>query len=788
MSIGTNIFPILNANELISRYTMHRIRGLNNAPNEYYANCQHIIRKLSYSLKSPITIIHDQNNPFLITPEGVQPPNTLSLIGTSVRFEKDKTVDLDYTNYSPQNVIICQRFLDFAAQGLLFDQTKLWQPTAGKPFYLKEGKLLKGNLTFFRGYALRATLTPNNQWGFCVDMTSKIVACNPLPYQISQNQFEQWKNRTVVYHYGHQWYEIKLTAISDLNASEYIIPDTDKNLLEWAVEHCRKPIPQELANVPHDATVGIYLDNQEKAHGALLSLCYPVIRTNDKDASEHHNASIMAPKIRRHEAIKFIEQYLKIVPFPNTSIKLSTEPLEIESKIFNVPDTLFGNNHILSVRGTAGTQNTSLDALGKERMALLRNKAVGFYVHSPLDRHYLILPQTVADSYGKRFIQDLKQKFNEFYPHPYEPELVTYNDRVALTYPKQGNAILNAVRSKCTMPGYALVMIHNTTDRQGRDEDQLAAMIMRELRKNGLDIKATVIHTAVGRECYQEVRNNNQLNYESNPSKKGKLGGYLRMVVINKILLNNEKWPFVLGTSLHADLTIGMDIKGHTAGFVVVGSKGSEINTLFKTSRQKEKLTKEQMKAYLVAIIRDEVQIRRHPIQNIVLQRDGRLFDMERDGAHEAIAYLKKESLLPRTAAITFIQISKSAPVRLRLFDVSEQNEILSIENPQVGTYCILNESNGYLCSTGRAFAKSGTVRPLHIQHLEGPLSLEQCLEDVFYLTCLPWTRPDDAIRNPITIKLMDRFLAEEATEYDDDALDIDAILDEEEFDEEEVL
>jgi argonaute-like protein implicated in RNA metabolism and viral defense len=115
----------------------------------------------------------------------------------------------------------------------------------------------------------------------------------------------------------------------------------------------------------------------------------------------------------------------------------------------------------------------------------------------------------------------------------------------------------------------------------------------------------------------------------------------------------------------------------------------------------------------------------------------------------------------------------------LRLFDVNDQNGRPWVENPQIGTYCIINDTDGYLCATGRAFPKSGTVRPLHVRRLEGSLTLEQCLEDVFYLTCLAWTRPDDATRYPITVKLNDRFLGEEASEYDIDALDIDAILDE---------
>jgi argonaute-like protein implicated in RNA metabolism and viral defense len=323
-------------------------------------------------------------------------------------------------------------------------------------------------------------------------------------------------------------------------------------------------------------------------------------------------------------------------------------------------------------------------------------------------------------------------------------------------------------------------MIHHTRDRRQAGEDQLAAMVMRELRKSEIDIKAAVIHSAVGQECYQLVHSG-EPTYLPRKEKQGKLRGYLRMVAVNKVLLNNERWPFVLATRLHADITIGLDVKYNTAGLVVVGKNGGEINTLFKASRQKEKLTKDQIKAYLVEIIRQEAEARAELISVIVLQRDGRIFDPERDGAREAIEFLKAEGTIALNATLTIVEIPKTSPVRLRLFDVGHHDGRPWVENPQVGTYCIINETDGYLCATGRAFPKKGTVRPLHVRRIEGTLSLEQCLEDIFYLTCLPWTRPDDATRYPITIKLNDRFLGEEAAEYNGDALDIDAILDERE-------
>jgi argonaute-like protein implicated in RNA metabolism and viral defense len=281
------------------------------------------------------------------------------------------------------------------------------------------------------------------------------------------------------------------------------------------------------------------------------------------------------------------------------------------------------------------------------------------------------------------------------------------------------------------------------------------------------------------------VQRDGKPEYLPREDKRGLLSGYLRMVALNKILLTNQRWPFVLETRLNADLTIGVDVKHHTVGLVSIGSNGADIRALPpKTSRQKEKLDTQQMKAYLVEIVRLEARTRTDPIVTLVLQRDGRVYDTEIKGTNEAIELLKAEHTIAADATITVLEIAKSSRTRFRLFDTSQKNDRIWVDNPQIGTYSIMNQNEGYLCATGRAFRRNGTVKPLYIRRIAGPLSLEECLEDVFYLTTLAWTRPNDCSRYPITTKLNDRFLGEEATDYDTNALDIASILDEEDIDE----
>lgn len=791
-SLETNIFPITNLTELSSEYKLYRIKGLSKSQDEYYQNCQIIIERLSYRLQNPVTIIERDDAPHLVVLNtGAVPPQNLAVVRATVAFEQCPGVfKLDYSVRSPENDIICLRFLDFMIQSPLRDNKELWSPGAGQPFFKvtpdqPRDNSNTGELEWYSGFAVRATITPAGGLGLCIDVTSKAISKRPLPTHITHDEFALLKDKHVIYRYGYSWYEIQLVSLNDLNASEYVIQRNGKMipLIEFAAQECEKPIPQELAQVPHDASVVVYMNNRGEPRGALAPLCYLVHGTNTQEAARQHGITIMSPERRRNTIKGFAQRYLKRIRFGNTHLQIADSPVTVSHQMFIVPDTRFGNSTILSVRGTPGTRHVSLDDLGNTRMALLRDRNVGFYNKDPLDRQYLILPQSVADSFGNRFGEDLKRAMSELYPDKYEPILITYNDRVPKTYAKQGNAILDAVQTKCDMSGYAVVMIHHTEDQVTREEDQLAAMVIAELRKR-FDITAAVIHSRVGQESYRTIQQNGKSQYVMREEKRGLLSGYLRMVALNKVLLTSQRWPFVLETRLNADLTVGVDVKHNTVGLVIVGSNGADIRTSFNTSRQKEKLDARQMQAYLVEIIRREAATRSTAIKTIVLQRDGRIYTSEIKGIHAAMALLKREGMIDPDASITILELAKTSQVRFRLFDVGRTDDGFRVTNPQIGSYCLVTENEGYLCSTGRAFRRHGTAKPLYVRRVDGPLPLEKCLEDLYYLTVLAWSRPNDCSRYPITTKLNDRFLGEEATDYDTDALSIEAILEEENINE----
>jgi hypothetical protein len=166
--------------------------------------------------------------------------------------------------------------IQFLLQAPLRNDKRLWQPSAGMPFFEKTTTQADGGIGRYQGFAARALVAPSGKIGLCVDVRSKYVRTEPLPNRLDRLNFRQHKGRVCVYRYGHQWYKIRIDTLSDLNASEETIrtPDRELSLLDYIVQQCEKPIPAELAALPNDAAVVRYRtrrgDTRTAAAGHLL--------------------------------------------------------------------------------------------------------------------------------------------------------------------------------------------------------------------------------------------------------------------------------------------------------------------------------------------------------------------------------------------------------------------------------------------------------------------------------------------------------------------------------------
>jgi hypothetical protein len=461
----------------------------------------------------------------------------------------------------------------------------------------------------------------------------------------------------------------------------------------------------------------------DEDRAAPAPLCYPVV---DLDCVRgKHRLTMPAPHRRYGLTRQYARHYLQNLRLGDTRIEVDLHPLRVRRCTITVPDLRFGHGQVLSVRGTPGARQINLAKLGEARLAMLRDERAGFYVNTPLDRQYIIIPRSICDSMGDPFLNGLKATTDSLFPQPggYCPTVIPWNDHGKKSFVRQAHAVFEAVASFCVQPGYGVVMLHRTNDRAHRQEDQLAAAVVRELFERH-QLRVGVIHCDTVRECYREVlQSDGQRRYYPDPSQRGRLSGYLRNVALNKILLINHKWPFVLADRLHADITIGIDVKNNTCGLLAVGRFGADIRPFLKTSRQQEQLQSLQIKKYLCEVLRDEASATSEPIRTIVIHRDGTLWPTELEGLQQAIVELKREGVIPLEATLTVLEIPKSSPVPLRLYDVTEgPNSRSWIENAEVGDCYIVDDTEAYLCTTGQPFLRQGTARPLHVKRVAGPL------------------------------------------------------------------
>jgi hypothetical protein len=407
----------------------------------------------------------------------------------------------------------------------------------------------------------------------------------------------------------------------------------------------------------------------------------------------------------------------------------------------------------------------------------------GFFAKKPIDRQYLIMPKFMRDSFGPKFVEELKQQFTRLFcptgEIPYDPVVITYNSNVRQSVYSLGNEILQSV-SKFVhssplflYQGYGLVIIPKLGLHARTKEDELGNLLMSELRKIGIHV--SISHTEIPSSAYVQVTfNGGQTGWTVvNDQRVARMfRGYMENLALNKVLLLNNRWPFVLGKPLHTDLVIGIDVKNNTAGFMITEKDGRHFRFVSSDSDQKEKLSSGHLSTKLHSILREGLEGSSFKVRDVTIHRDGKLFAEEIMGIKDAFDSLAKDGLIANDYNCNLVEIRKTSRIPVRFFETTTPlgaSQEISL-NPTFGCYKLFG-STGFLVTTGRPFTYQGTSKPLQVVKIEGELDLAMVLEDVFALANLAWTKPDSCLRIPITMKMLDIRLREWGGDYDEDQL-----------------
>lgn len=780
--IETNIYLIENLEELNCRYRTYRIFGIPES-DDYHKNMNLLVDILSRKTKSPCALFNNGQETLIAQPEGYQDlPKSIEVIRAVAKLEKLSEVhELAFDQVNSATAKLASRFLQFALQNPLYNNPLLWQPAAGYPYYSKypdpDFSNLSKNIDLYRGFTFSVVALQEGRMGICVDTRSKYVDRFPLPTRISLKEFkEKYKGSNCLYEYPNSWYEITLDGYNNLNVSQMEYPK-GVSLFDHLHKLAGPQKTQNLRNLPRDCSLLVYYTSLREPRNAPSGLCKLTYSTYHPEVKPFHSQTIKSPFDRREEIQVIIDRYFRSLPFGSADVVLSDRPLLAEANFIKVPDLEFGNGKILSVRGSQNSIETSLEDLPFRKREQLYSRNAGLYLKKPFDCQYLIMPESVYDSFGEKFLEAVKEEAQRLCPREegiiYNPIIIPYNVTVQKNMYNLAKEIMNAVQENRAENGFGIVMIPRLRNKP-REEDQLANYLMRQLRKRELFV--SIIHTEVPENCYEYTRlEDGKEGWRLVPDsrKMSTFRGYIRNVVLNKILITNNIWPFVLKTPLNADLTIGIDVKNNTAGFTIIYKSGGEVRFIPSESGQREQLSKDHVASKVYQIIKEEKELLSKDIRKIVIHRQGTLFPTEKIGISQALKRLEKEKLITQGYECTFAEIRTTSRIPFRLFNISipsgRQRE--KVSNPTIGFYYPFSENDAFICTTGYPYKFWGTSHPLHIIK-EGEMSPNQISEDGFYLSNLTWTNIEQCSRLPLSIKMNDIRLREIAGEYDPDAFE----------------
>lgn len=787
--IQTNVYPIENLSELNCKYQLYKVSGISRNASDYDKNVQQLIQVLGRESRSPCVIVKEADTIYVAQPSGSKElPSSVPLVGIQVQITKTSMErELRFDNLQGNDANIAKSFLQFYLQDPLYKSPGLWLPRSGAPFFQKSPdqyfRNLSNDVDMCKGFKFRIVILPDKRIGICVDVSRKYISRHTLPTKISEDDFRKYyKFKKCVYEYGNTWYEVRIEGLHDQNVSQIVMPD-DKSLFDHVHEKAGQYKSEILHALPKDSTVLIYHTPEGAPRHIPSGLCRFTYKTNHPSVKRLHSKAIMNPHKRKTEIEFVVQHYFKNIRFQDKQIVLSHNPYEFDDNMLDIPELKFGNNVVLST-----TQNTNnvffpIDDLGRGKQNLLQSLKAGFYVKKNLDAQYIVLPQSVYASYGKKLVEDIIRQTNVMYHQPngkqYDPTIIKYDDSVEKSIPKLGHAIIEAVKTNFAFSGYGLVIIPRLPSTRYSKEDELANLVMRELRKRGIFV--SVMHTDIPYRSYTRVDGKEGSTWQIVDDQKmaSRFRGYLSNVVLNKIMILNSCWPFVLAGTLNADLIVGIDVKNNTAGFTIV-YKDQTITFHHNESDQKEQLGKRQLEAKIYQFIKEEQGRKKHPIRHIVIHRDGRMYQNEIDGIKNALAKLSAENLIDKNYESNFVAIRKHSSIPVRFFKTYTKygEQFQRIDNPKIGTYQIFDEQ-AFLCTTGIPYDYPGTTSPLQIVKVEGNMDFNSILQDIFWLSNLTWTKIDYCSKLPISIKITDIRLREIAGEYNEDALEFSSVEEE---------
>lgn len=756
-----NLFLVTNQQQLTFSYRLVDVEGELGAgsddPDLAVRNLNLLTKKIAFGQKLPVAIIRGGDNPVLaVSAERELGRLEYQLTPHVVRLSPCTEIcTVRFSDLDSKNLDIALSFLAWELRGHLYKNANLWRSGANTFFQKRavNAHVARRQVDVYGGFSPRFLLL-NGLLHVAVPVQYMYTDARWADEAFNNKELQRLGGRRMMYHYGARMFPIKFQKRTGktISAQTFSPEGTGGTeiVFDWTVREAghspggRKLDPQSPAIRYRNA------GNDLERFGAL-ALCKLILNNEDPAVAALRRDHQRTPEERIDSSIGIVKKYFAGLRLAGVELNISPVPHTADGRRFDYPAIEMGNGRVIRPGRNAG--ELSMQDFARRRASLIEDKSVGLAVTSELDAQVLIAPRSLPVS----LLNDLKARIERMVSglirRPYSLQLVRYTDENRRTLREQVESVVSALtensfdggRGILVLPARAQPDLHNYLKKRLRDRVQFQCMDEGKLRTlfrietNGSSTRVSV-------------------------SSESRLRSYLLNVVMGLMIVNRQ-WPWILHEPTHHDAYIGLDVLDHTAAFTFFYAGGRVCAMRDQESSHREKLPRPLVAKMIYDGLKEDLPDLKSPLRSIVLRRDGRVFESERQGFQEAITRLVKEGLLPVGIITAAVEVPKHSAFGVRLALRLKGRA----ENPTMGSWKAFSETEGIVCTTGWPFNIPGTVEPLPCRIVRGSLDLGQVLEDTFRMAQLCWPTPMGCMRLPIDLKLCDEHLRAFAGRADED-------------------
>lgn len=740
-------FALTNLNALSFSYRLLAIDGLTPGDN-FERNINLLKKEVDYELRQPIALVKRDNQAYLALPADCALPVLERPLTPDVAKLRPlpEVYTLDFARLDESTAPVALRILAWAFQNALWKHNELWSDRSA--YFWKTPKISTLETQMFQGFRFRLAMHGSQGIALCLDFSHKYADTGWLT-EMDGDYFTTYRMRHFLYHFAHQWYRIQLIGRTgqSIQEQQFVTRDGDiAYVYPYTLQKCRHEPPQSILSLdPQGPAIKYRLPGSSREQFGAAALCKLLYRTDAPVVKRLHQESILPAHERLPLIIETLANYFSDATLGGIPIQVSSAPARATHRHYPIPDLLFGQGKRLHIKRSPNDTGVSLEELGQARMKMLLGKEGGAYTTTAFGTQYEIIPTSWPTEVQDDFLGRLTTAVEAFYRQSYRPQPILYEDTGCHTTAMQMQAIREALHRKRANRGYAVLALPREAD----------PSLHNHLKRAFWDrLQFQCAQSASILEFYQQIPTKKGSKWVVRKDRERRYASYLRYLALG-VMLVNRKWPFMLADPLHYDLYIGIDVLNNAAGFTFLYPSERLCHFYHDISHQREKLDKDQVKQIIYEQLSLLSQEYHQTPRSIVFMRDGLSHSCERSGAYSALKQLQKDGRLGSDLTAGTVEVHKQSAIPQRLFNIKGRD----VYNPTVGDADILNDREGFLCTTGYPFAGRGTVNPLHIRLAGDSLNLEWVMEDTLAQAMLCYSAPDRCSRLPLVLKLCDLFL-----------------------------